>query len=1594
MEDNNWPSDATIESYLNEKTDLPNQGWSQRRIKGLKEIDNPIFDSTANKINEENDKLKQNPTIQILSSKCSAFDLNEVEEVPNPYAPIKQTYFRSELLNGAYLKSPINPHVDASASGALFLNQPDAYSNLNLDPVLQPKKDFVNYKWKYLLVDVDDLTIPVNPIEPIACSLFILDNKKIVSERWNFFPPSSASFFDCKIHSQQAAIDVSEISDSAYLIAAYYRVFQVDGGELCTNYYKKPSDNLFQKAQPQVNLSLQRLKGIYTPFAFGYAPLKSVIASEGGNINFVNAYIPEKYLTKENLPEMIERIKKLNVLPISLKLKSKLQSVKNLKDVDSKYVQIRSIQPDVCQPIFEFRNQLIITLGQAKFDMASKFNAKSIMAQISYIDNGKSLPVIHNKWIGSELSETGFSKCFYHEKSPIYDDEFIIDLPIDISPQANIQISYFHIATQEKEQAMRLFATATLPLFSERHTFIENGGQKIAINYPKTPATAVTANNFQQINVQIYSTINPSELTLRPMFSNKIPAVEQTPKSMLINYLFPVLDSLIEGLYTNQPKASFKYMVSIGAKSKEIGDTKLSQLLNAYATNFALRYKETQEALVHNSIFQLWTDYLKRDGGKPTKRDDIPVSSFLFIVILKSIVSSNDRSFKDRFDEFFDALKGLSSQLAQSQIDKALEFNRSFARFTACLTDIGFYELTERIVLEYSNSFGNTENDTIALTDFISNAIHPKLFIASSLAQNTFPAFFESLINRGLEFPNTSKMQSIYKILCRLFLFVPAKNQPEVASNYVNLLKLIAETPINLDRENLRYLLADIIFILKYVKEDEFLDFYNKAVASDKQSASNANLNADDTTKLDFPQKFNKLIHFVLSKSRIPFQRSKSQIPQQQLEEIRKSVNHLKKRNRKTIYQSNNTVVPMTSAAVQEAYIDAARESDASSIEADPEKVNQPEIRDFAVDAQLSVFNVLNHMLNLNYPESPQLVLDIIYHYLSSNICVDVSRQIKEISIKFIEKNAKMLILSNNPPFALFLTKLLSLIAIKNTAASNELVNILPRLVSAEKRQFPSNNRSLVSSIRAISKMKDDDIESETLLQSLESCSDNDGVIDKIIKCIKTNKELNEEMRKIDPAHFVNLRYKQIVNAKTSNDINIEKYGEDIFLRSLSYSASPDARAEEMGFLTQYHSKNEYLSESLMAQIYQVALIVEYLTVLKIVPNPYAQFGVEHPALIFQEMCNSVVDTLVPKEIIEDPPLIPGFCDSSSFSMSGVYMLVQAIHTYCKRSKLFEISNEVMRLTYPIFEQCNLYKQLSSQFSIDASMSYQSIESMSSGMDRMLGRYYRIAFYGKVFGSDDGKMFVQREVKLTHLFDVSNRIKSTYQKLVGDDKIELLTESGIIDRELLNPDKGYIQITFVEPYFEKKELPKRVTVFECSNKLSQFKFETPFVKGEKKLQGNVETQWQRRTILKVKTAMPSVLKRVEVPPEGFIVREYEPIRVAYRQIKERLALYTSAIAKKDIQAIQPLLHGSLLVQVNEGPTRMAEVFLGTPLRTKYTEKMRKIFKQFIDLNGEALAIHSLFVSKNPGFAELQKQLEAGLANLTTKLAPYIYPTQK
>jgi hypothetical protein len=118
-----------------------------------------------------------------------------------------------------------------------------------------------------------------------------------------------------------------------------------------------------------------------------------------------------------------------------------------------------------------------------------------------------------------------------------------------------------------------------------------------------------------------------------------------------------------------------------------------------------------------------------------------------------------------------------------------------------------------------------------------------------------------------------------------------------------------------------------------------------------------------------------------------------------------------------------------------------------------------------------------------------------------------------------------------------------------------------------------------------------------------------------------------------------------------------------------------------------------------------------------------------------------------------------------------------------------------------------------------------------------------------------------------------------------------------------------------------------------------------------------------------------------------------PVRVAYRQLQSRVDMMDKAVAAGDNRQIQQLLHGSLLVQVNEGPSKMAEVFLAVKSDdesyNKYAEKLRGSFRAFLEVNKRGLAKHGLYVREVPAFRILQDELESGYVSLEEKLADFI-----
>lgn len=233
---------------------------------------------------------------------------------------------------------------------------------------------------------------------------------------------------------------------------------------------------------------------------------------------------------------------------------------------------------------------------------------------------------------------------------------------------------------------------------------------------------------------------------------------------------------------------------------------------------------------------------------------------------------------------------------------------------------------------------------------------------------------------------------------------------------------------------------------------------------------------------------------------------------------------------------------------------------------------------------------------------------------------------------------------------------------------------------------------------------------------------------------------------------------------------------------------------------------------------------------------------------------------------------------------------------------------------------------------------------------RVFATYFRVGFYGSKLGDLDQNEYIYKEPPFTKLPEIFNRLQMFYEGRFGSEIVVIIKDSNVVDLTSLDADKIYLQITFVEPYFEAFELRQRETHFERSFNINRFIFSTPFTKAGK-AHGELHEQYKRKTILTTASHFPSVKTRIQVINRQQIV--LEPIEVAIEDIQKKtneLALATNQ-EPSDPKILQMVLQGCIGTTVNQGPMEMALVFLsgiadGQIEITKEQNKLRLCFKDF------------------------------------------------
>ena len=75
--------------------------------------------------------------------------------------------------------------------------------------------------------------------------------------------------------------------------------------------------------------------------------------------------------------------------------------------------------------------------------------------------------------------------------------------------------------------------------------------------------------------------------------------------------------------------------------------------------------------------------------------------------------------------------------------------------------------------------------------------------------------------------------------------------------------------------------------------------------------------------------------------------------------------------------------------------------------------------------------------------------------------------------------------------------------------------------------------------------------------------------------------------------------------------------------------------------------------------------------------------------------------------------------------------------------------------------------------------------------------------------------------------------------------------------------KAYLQITYVEPYFDTYELKERITYFDKNYNLRNFMYCTPFTL-DGRAHGDLHEQYKRKTFLTTSHAFPYIKTRINV----------------------------------------------------------------------------------------------------------------------------------
>ncbi|XP_071439283.1 dedicator of cytokinesis protein 7 [Hetaerina americana] len=455
-----------------------------------------------------------------------------------------------------------------------------------------------------------------------------------------------------------------------------------------------------------------------------------------------------------------------------------------------------------------------------------------------------------------------------------------------------------------------------------------------------------------------------------------------------------------------------------------------------------------------------------------------------------------------------------------------------------------------------------------------------------------------------------------------------------------------------------------------------------------------------------------------------------------------------------------------------------------------------------------------------------------------------------------------------------------------------------------------------------------------------------------------------------------------------SDTVKMKEFQEDpemlldlMYRIAKGYQNSPDLRLTWLANMAQKHMERNNHTEAAMCLVHSAALVSEYLHMLEDLPHlPVGAVSFEHITP------NSLEESAVSDDVLS--PDEEGVCLGKDFTESGLVGLLEHAANSFNTAGMYEAMNYVYKILLPVAESNRDYKKLSN---IHGKLheAFNRVEQLQG--KRVFGTYFRVGFYGAKFGDLNGEEFIYKEPTLTKLPEIFSRLENFYAERFGADNVIIIKDSNSVDPKNLDYEKAFIQITYVEPYFEAYEMRYRLTHFDRNYNIKRFLYATPFTP-DGRAHGELHEQYKRKTILTTANHFPYVKTRIQVVDRKQIV--LTPIEVAIEDIQKKTVELSLATTQEppDPKILQMVLQGCIGTTVNQGPMEVATVFLSDLVDnqkapTKTQNKLRLCFKEFSKKCADALRKNKNLIG--PDQRDYQRELERNYHRFTDRLMPLI-----